>query len=164
MAARRTAIVPKMIWGTAIASVIPAQLIACGGSSSESPSGDHAGSGNHAGSAGHTSENGGAAGHGEGGHSEGGHGYIVLAIGAFGGADAPGGRSGGGTGGTEVMMAGSGGHSAGMAGHSAGMAGHSAGVGGSAAGSGGSGGKKSTGTAGFFIVLAAAAFGGKNQQ
>src|SRR6478735_6590304 len=107
MRPRRTAIVPNMIWGTAIASIIPSQLVACGGSASESGSAGstQAGAGDHAGSAGHSGQSGAA-----GNPPQGYAGYIVLAIGAFGGAGAGfGAASGAGAGGSEVMMAGSGG-------------------------------------------------------
>src|SRR3954454_24415529 len=101
MRPRRTAIVPNMIWGTAMASIIPGQLVACGGSASESGPASSAG---HAGSAGHSGHTGS-----EGGKSEGYAGYIVLAIRAFGG-DGPdfGGAPNGGVGGVEVLMAGAG--------------------------------------------------------
>ena len=128
MRPRRTAIVPHMIWGTAIASIIPSQLVGCGGSATEPGA---AGSVNHAGSGGH-------AGHiAEGGKNEGYGGYIVLAIRAFGG-DGPafGGAPSGGTGGAEVLMAGTGGYPAGTGGHAAGAGGHAAGTGGHAAGVG----------------------------
>ena len=53
MRSRRTAIVPQMIWGTAIASIVPSQLVACGGSSSDPGS---AAGGDQAGSAGHSAQ------------------------------------------------------------------------------------------------------------
>jgi len=138
MRPRRTAFVPNMIWGTAIASIVPSQLVACGGSSSEpgpGGGGDHAGMG----SAGDSNGQAGAI------HGNAGSGYIVLAIGAFGNG---GSSFSAGSGGTEVMM-------------TAGTGGSSVGTGGSSAGAGGKG--IGIGTAGYFIVLAAAAFGGKSQ-
>ena len=142
MGPRRTAIVPKMIWGTAIASIVPSQLVACGGATSEPGPSGQAGSG-QASNAGQTGSAGQA------GRTitlEGYSGYTVLAVKAFGGA----GPALGGTGGSEVMLAGAGGSAAG--------------TGGSAAGAGGSAGKgPGAENGGFFIVLAAAAFGGKSQ-
>ncbi|HEY1536433.1 MAG TPA: hypothetical protein VGF76_20575 [Polyangiaceae bacterium] len=119
-----------MIWGTALASIVPLQLTACGGSSSEPGSGGNAGQANHAGGAGES----GHSNVGGGGTDQGIAGYFVLAIAAFG--NDGGGLPGAGTGGSDVMMGGSGGETA------------------------GSGGKQPNGSAGF-IVLAAAAFGGK---
>jgi hypothetical protein len=133
MRARRTAIVPNMIWGTAMASIVPLQLTACGGSSNDPGSAGSAGQVNHAGSTGQC----GHANAGAGGTSQGFAGYIVLAIAAFG--NEGGSLPGAGTGGSEVMLGGSGGESA-----------------------AGSGGKQPDGSAGF-IVLAAAAFGGAKQ-
>jgi hypothetical protein len=133
MRARRTAIVPNMIWGTAMASIVPLQLTACGGSSNDPGSGGSAGQVNHAGSTGQ----GGHANAGAGGTDQGFAGYIVLAIAAFG--NEGGSLPGAGTGGSDVMLGGSGGESA------------------------GSGGKEPSGNAGGFIVLAAAAFGGAKQ-
>ena len=135
MRARRTAIVPNMIWGSAALSIIPLQLTACGGSSSDPGPGTGGSSGqaNHAGSPGQ----GGHAGAGVGGFDQGFAGYIVLAIAAFG--NEGGGPPNNGTGGSDVMMGGSGGDSA-----------------------AGSAGKEPNGSAGF-IVLAAAAFGGAKQ-
>jgi hypothetical protein len=133
MRSRRTAIVPNMIWGTAMASIVPLQLAACGGSSSDPGSGGSAGQANHAGSAGESGHSNAAAG----GTDQGFAGYFVLAIAAFG--NEGGSLPGAGAGGTEVMMGGSGGESA-----------------------AGGGGKEPSGSAGF-IVLAAAAFGGAKQ-
>ena len=146
MRPRRTAIVPNMIWGTAIASIVPSQLVACGGTTVEQGSG---GSGGQS-SAGHSGRSAG-----EGGKIQGYAGYIVLAIGAFGPDFA--GAPGSGAGGSDVMIAGAGGSGAGTGGSAAG-------AGGSAAGAGGSAGKSSTAGHAGFIVLAAAAFGGKGQQ
>ncbi|HEY0469371.1 MAG TPA: hypothetical protein VGC79_34515 [Polyangiaceae bacterium] len=86
MRPRRTAIVPNMIWGTAIASIVPSQLVACGGSASvgDGESADHGGSGGHSGHrAGNAAGEGGSAGK----HSSAGHGgfFIALAAAAFGG-------------------------------------------------------------------------------
>jgi hypothetical protein len=106
MRARRTAIVPNMIWGTAMASIVPLQLTACGGSSNDPGSGGSAGQVNHAGSTGQ----GGHANAGAGGTDQGFAGYIVLAIAAFG--NEGGGPPDNGTGGSDVMLGGSGGESA----------------------------------------------------
>src|SRR5882724_3915487 len=99
MRARRTAIVPNMIWGTAMASIVPLQLTACGGSSSDP--GPAAGASGHANQAGNAGQ-GGQSPAGAGGNL-GFAGYIVLAIAAFGNE---GGAPPSGSGGTDVMMGG----------------------------------------------------------
>ena len=97
MRSRRTAIVPRVLMGTAAAGLVPLQLAACSGSSTtDSGSGGSGGETSQAGAAGHTG------GSNAGGNTHGYGGFIALAIAAYG-------NFGGtvaiaGTGGTEVMM------------------------------------------------------------
>ena len=134
MRSRRTAIVPRVLMGTAVAGIVPMQLAACSGSSTtDSGSSGSGGQTSHAGAAGHAGSTS------SGGSPTGFGGYIALAVAAygnFGGTLAIAGHGGtGGHGGTEVMMGGS-------------------------AGEGGAAGESPFGGTAGFIVLAAAAFGG----
>ena len=130
MRSRRTAIVPRVLLGTAAAGLVPLQLAACSGSSTtDSGSGGSGGETSHAGAAGHTG------GSNAGGHTQGFGGFIALAVAAYGnfGGTVPIAGTGG-QGGTEVMMG--------------------------AAGEGGAADQSPFGGSAGFWVLAAKAFGG----
>ncbi|MES1178047.1 MAG: hypothetical protein ABUL62_27235 [Myxococcales bacterium] len=135
MRPRRTAIVPRVLFGTAVVGLVPLEVGACGGTAESDGGGsNHAGAtGVPAGAGGGTNHAGASGSTSHAGAPQGG-GYIVLG-GAFNGGSGASGN--GGHAGTEVAMAGEGG-----------------------ADDGGAAGESANGGSAGFIVLAINAFGG----